>query len=621
MDNNNWQSNWQQHQQTQQLNQINSQLNSINVQLMSKGTNSNGYSGGTWNNSDAAVLRRVKIFSTILLTTLLGLYLLIPTEKFFELSLIFSVPPVLIFSIFQLIPWLYETKSLSRFVKISITFTPLYFVAIALSLVANRGYLFFIFGFSLLGYFHYKQFLSCQKLDEERHALQLAKTQEIEKEKMSIQKAKEKEAEFKRLSEAKKEGTREKERRTEELRLKKEKEEKERFSIYSQVDIETFWKNTSGILSYKEAFFNTCNYILSSSLKTNVKSNTAIAIFDRFEKAKYGFKTNKEGTLKDTPSLKLVCSFLEEGFNQNRIYISSRHTDLTNTLRSQEICNIYNSIRNTQHVMKSFPKMETDEPTTWNKFLHFIEKREGIGTISDTSESNVVPQIDTQKGNLKSFDQPEAMETLERLIGLAQTNTHRKSKGMTQLEIRLHAIFSGPPGTGKTSFARKYADELQKSGILKKGHLVEVSRADLVAAYIGQTAIKTQEVIKKALGGVLFIDEAYSLITSPQDQYGIECVNTLIKSIEDAGSNLVVILAGYDNEMRDFISSNPGLKSRVSNLVQFRDFSDEQLRTLIQGKFEEHELLIEDELITKTLELVLKQKKDAISEMRERYAI
>jgi SpoVK/Ycf46/Vps4 family AAA+-type ATPase len=139
-------------------------------------------------------------------------------------------------------------------------------------------------------------------------------------------------------------------------------------------------------------------------------------------------------------------------------------------------------------------------------------------------------------------------------------------------------VFYGNPGTGKTTIARKVGQIFKQLGILSKGHLIETDRTGLVAGYLGQTAIKTREVLDNANGGILFIDEAYTLCQdNSQDQYGQEATDTILKYMEDNRGDIVVIVAGYNNEMVRFINSNPGLKSRFNKYFRFSDYSAEEL--------------------------------------------
>ena len=147
-------------------------------------------------------------------------------------------------------------------------------------------------------------------------------------------------------------------------------------------------------------------------------------------------------------------------------------------------------------------------------------------------------------------------------------------------------VFSGNPGTGKTMIARLMSRIFHSLGILSKGQLVEVDRGDLVAGYVGQTAIKTKEVINKAMGGVLFIDEAYALTNRGENDYGTEAVDTLLKAMEDHRDDLVVIVAGYIEPMKKFLHSNPGLESRFNRFIDFPDYTLDELMAMFDMRCE-----------------------------------
>ncbi len=158
----------------------------------------------------------------------------------------------------------------------------------------------------------------------------------------------------------------------------------------------------------------------------------------------------------------------------------------------------------------------------------------------------------------------------------------RKERGMNAPDLSYHMVFSGNPGTGKTTIARMLAQLYKAIGVLKKGQLVEVDRSGLIAGYQGQTAIKTAEVIQSAIGGVLFIDEAYALVESDNDTYGKECIATILKAMEDHRDELIVIVAGYDDLMEKFIDSNPGLKSRFNKYIHFPDYTGEEMMDIFR---------------------------------------
>ena len=168
-------------------------------------------------------------------------------------------------------------------------------------------------------------------------------------------------------------------------------------------------------------------------------------------------------------------------------------------------------------------------------------------------------------------------QEVESLVNLVTIQKLRLENELPIDELSLHLVFSGNPGTGKTMIARLMSRIYKVLGILSKGHLVETDRSGLVAGYVGQTAIKTQEVITKALGGVLFIDEAYALTGNTENDYGQEAVNTLLKAMEDHRDDLVVIVAGYPALMQGFVRSNPGLESRFNRFLFFADYTADEM--------------------------------------------
>ena len=195
-------------------------------------------------------------------------------------------------------------------------------------------------------------------------------------------------------------------------------------------------------------------------------------------------------------------------------------------------------------------------------------------------EESIPPKEDMAdlKAELSSYIGLAAVKAeVENLINMATVYGMRREHGLPTADMSLHMVFSGNPGTGKTMIARFMARVYHSLGILSKGQLIEVDRSGLVAGYVGQTAIKTSKVLEKAKGGVLFIDEAYTLTSKEGNDFGYEAVDTVLKAMEDNREDLVVIVAGYTDRMETFIDSNPGLQSRFNKYLSFDDYTGEEM--------------------------------------------
>lgn len=191
----------------------------------------------------------------------------------------------------------------------------------------------------------------------------------------------------------------------------------------------------------------------------------------------------------------------------------------------------------------------------------------------------------------------EVKESLRDLVALERTRRRREAAGAPAGDPpNRHLVFVGSPGTGKTTVARLIGRAYRSLGILTKGHVVEVDRAGLVAGYVGQTAIKTQAVVRQALGGVLFVDEAYALASGSPGDFGGEAIDTLLKAMEDYREQLVVIVAGYPEPMDRFLDANPGLRSRMPTRVPFADFDEDDLLRIFVSLVERHRFRLADDV-------------------------
>ena len=269
---------------------------------------------------------------------------------------------------------------------------------------------------------------------------------------------------------------------------------------------------------------------------------------------------------------------------------------------------------------------------TYDLLVDAALKEDKLEVIRLKYNGSVFIEFNNKSMELKLDDseiqRKEIEEELNDIVGLDEVKTYlnsleqhlkisklRAKKGLKTAEVSKHMIFTGNPGTGKTTIARIVSKMMKVAGVLENGQLVEVSRSDLVGKYVGHTAPLTMSVVNSALGGVLFIDEAYSLYRGKDDSFGLEAIDTLVKAMEDHRDDLIVILAGYKKEMESFLDANSGLKSRFANIINFPDYTGEQMLQIAQNIARGKDYVIDEEASAKLLEYftMVQSKEDSTS--------
>ncbi|GIO43633.1 AAA family ATPase [Paenibacillus apis] len=239
------------------------------------------------------------------------------------------------------------------------------------------------------------------------------------------------------------------------------------------------------------------------------------------------------------------------------------------------------------------------------------QESEGLqvaGAKGNSQQQNLFHELQKELDGLVGLD--HIKEFMFEIFALLQIAAMRSEAGLLSDPQVFHMVFKGNPGTGKTTVARIVAKMFQRMGVLSKGHLIEVERADLVGEYIGHTAQKTRDLVKKALGGILFIDEAYSLARGGEKDFGKEAIDTLVKAMEDQKNQFILILAGYSDEMDFFLATNPGLPSRFPIQMDFPDYSIDQLIQIAEGMVKERDYILMPQAILKIKQHLLHEKSE-----------
>ncbi|MBS4189416.1 AAA family ATPase [Bacillus sp. FJAT-49705] len=280
--------------------------------------------------------------------------------------------------------------------------------------------------------------------------------------------------------------------------------------------------------------------------------------------------------LPDYSNTELILIGEKLAIDNDYIMTEDAKKELEKRIEKERVDDTFGNARSVRNIVLDAIFIKGTSSKKENHILDFtlLEKKDFENIIQDKGNN---PK--KQLANLIGLE--SVKNEVNMLLAFVKMQQIRREKGLPDVPIQLHSVFTGNPGTGKTTVAKIYAELLKEYGFLKRGHLIIASRADFVAGYVGQTAIKTKKKIKEALGGVLFIDEAYSLLSSSQGDFGKEVVDTLVDEMTKHNENLVIILAGYPDEMRVLLQSNPGLKSRFKKFFHFSDYSIDELLEII----------------------------------------
>ncbi|MBU8878593.1 AAA family ATPase [Bacillus sp. FJAT-29790] len=296
--------------------------------------------------------------------------------------------------------------------------------------------------------------------------------------------------------------------------------------------------------------------------------------------------------LQDYSNAELIMIAEKLAMENDYVLTDGAKQELEKRIENERVDDTFGNARTVRNiVLDAIFKKGTQSSRDNHILAYTLLEKEDFENIVQEKDKNPKEQLASLVG----------LETVKKevnqLISFVNMQQIRRDKGLPVVPIQLHSVFTGNPGTGKTTVAKIYAELLKECGLLKRGHLIVASRADFVAGYVGQTAIKTKMKIREALGGVLFIDEAYSLLSSSGGDFGKEVVDTLVDEMTKHNENLIVILAGYPQEMEALLQSNPGLKSRFKKFFYFNDYSAEELLEIIVNYASNYQYEIDSEAL------------------------
>lgn len=324
-------------------------------------------------------------------------------------------------------------------------------------------------------------------------------------------------------------------------------------------------------------------------------------VFDHLKNILSSLKNEiKKSQIEDSDFLQLSYLLNYHNANLRQIYLKNIYHFISIVIKADGTVSSYE-----EYVLKNIIRRKYDENSILEKYDNSIEdtKVKNV-SLSSTIKAEPLEDILNELNSLTGLS--NVKKEITTLINYIKIQKARESLGLKSTVISYHLIFTGNPGTGKTTVARIISKIYKSLSVLSQGQLIETDRSGLVAEYLGQTAVKTNKIIDSAVNGILFIDEAYSLVGKNNDSYGEEAISILIKRMEDDRAKLVVIAAGYTNNMKVFIDTNPGFQSRFNRYIEFPDYSPDELFLIFESQCSNLENKLTENAKVKAIDLFKK---------------